>query len=80
MEREGVKFQIITNKDYLYFVQATLSKYKREYSIVLEPESRNTAPAIGVASLISLLSNEPDSLLVILLSCPEKVDYLGSQQ
>lgn len=64
----GVRIQVITNKDYLYFVQAALSKYKGEYSIVLEPESRNTAPAIGIASLISLLNNEPDSLLVILPS------------
>ena len=63
-----MRIQIITNKDYLYFVQAALSKYKGEYSIVLEPESRNTAPAIGIASLISLLNNEPDSLLVILPS------------
>lgn len=63
-----MRIQVITNKDYLYFVQAALSKYKGEYSIVLEPESRNTAPAIGIASLISLLNNEPDSLLVILPS------------
>lgn len=55
---------IICNEDHRFFVAEQLRQIKCSASIVLEPESKNTAPAIALSALIEL--KEKDSLLLIL--------------
>jgi mannose-1-phosphate guanylyltransferase/mannose-6-phosphate isomerase len=59
---------IITNNNYLYEVKRQIEKFSiPEDNIILEPEGKNTAPAIGLAArLISQF--DKDAILVVLPS------------
>ena len=59
---------IITNSIYFYEVKAQVAKFRiPDQNIILEPEGKNTAPAIGLcARLISLIDKE--AVLVVLPS------------
>ena len=59
---------IICNEEQRFIVAEQLRSINCEpLSIILEPEGRNTAPAIGLASLISI-SEEKDPILLVLSS------------
>ena len=62
LEKENTKIKkvlILTNENYRFIVleQIELLKTNLEFKIILEPESRNTAPALTLASLASPNSN-----------------------
>ncbi|PIQ87579.1 MAG: mannose-1-phosphate guanylyltransferase [Candidatus Omnitrophica bacterium CG11_big_fil_rev_8_21_14_0_20_43_6] len=59
---------IITNKIYFYEVRAQISKFCiPDKNIILEPQGKNTAPAVGLsAKLISRF--DPDAALLVLPS------------
>lgn len=59
---------IITNRSYYYEVKKQIAKFKiPDANIILEPEGKNTAPAIGLgARLISRIN--PDAILLALPS------------
>jgi len=59
---------IVTNNIYFYEVKAQVAKFRiPDKNIILEPEGKNTAPAVGLcAKLIS--SHDKDALLVVLPS------------
>ena len=62
LENENTKIKkvlILTNENYRFIVleQIELLKTKLKFKIILEPESRNTAPALTLASLASPNSN-----------------------
>jgi len=52
----------ICNEEHRFFVAEQLREINKLGSIILEPEGRNTAPAIALAAL---MSNEDDLLLVL---------------
>jgi mannose-1-phosphate guanylyltransferase/mannose-6-phosphate isomerase len=59
---------IVTNKIYFYEVKAQITKFRiPQENIILEPQGKNTAPAIGLcAKLISRF--DPDAVLLVLPS------------
>ena len=54
-------FTTLCNEEHRFYVAEQMRKIEKLGSIVLEPGSRNTAPALAIAAL---LSNEDDLLLV----------------
>ncbi len=62
---------IICNEEHRFFVAATLQEMQvpgsRSPNIILEPQSRNTAPAITLVAL-SAMQNDPDAMLLVLPS------------
>lgn len=58
------KFMTICNEDHRFFVAEQQRKINKKGSIILEPQGRNTAPAIALAALLS----DSDDLLLILSS------------
>ncbi len=62
---------IICHEDYRFFVAATMQDIvvpgSRIPNIILEPQARNTAPAIALVALAAL-ERDPDALLLILPS------------
>lgn len=52
----------ICNEEHRFFVAEQLKEINCQYSIVLEPEGRNTAPAVALAAMLS----DSDSLLLVL--------------
>lgn len=60
------RIYVITNKDHLRLIRSHLPSLKRK-NIVAEPESKNTAACIGLASII-LRKLDPDSLTVVMPS------------
>jgi mannose-1-phosphate guanylyltransferase/mannose-6-phosphate isomerase len=62
------RIYIITNKIYFYEVKAQVSKFRiPDKNIILEPQGKNTAPAVGLcAKLISQV--DPDAVLLVLPS------------
>ena len=62
------RIYIITNKIYFYEVQEQIAKFRiPDKNIILEPQGKNTAPAVGLcAKLISLFDKE--AVLLVLPS------------
>ncbi len=62
---------IICNEEHRFFVAATLQEMQvpgsRTPDIILEPQARNTAPAISLVALYAI-QNDPDAMLLILPS------------
>lgn len=58
---------IVCNEEHRFYVQEALSECGMDGSIILEPEGRNTAPAIALAALAALEHHE-DALLLIMPS------------
>lgn len=58
---------IVCNEEHRFYVEDALSKCGMRGTIILEPEGRNTAPAIALASLAALERYE-DALLLIMPS------------
>ena len=57
---------IVCNKDHRFYVSSSLQEDGLNGTIILEPQPRNTAPAIALAALAVL--EESDGLLLILPS------------
>tara|TARA_Y100001970_G_scaffold44453_1_gene55513 strand:- start:1853 stop:3097 length:1245 start_codon:yes stop_codon:yes gene_type:complete len=56
---------IVTSEDYLSYVEDSLTRTGIEpEKIILEPESKNTFPAISLAVFISLLKNKDENFIV----------------
>ena len=56
---------VVTNAFQVETIKLQLSNWKDELNFVLEPESRNTGPAIGLAAF-RLLRRDPDATMVVL--------------
>ena len=64
---EGTRPPVIVSNDACrFFVTAALSEEGRQGTVILEPQSRNTAPAIALAACSAL--EEDDALLLVLPS------------
>jgi len=63
---------VICNKEHRFFVSDQLKEINKKGKVILEPEGRNTAPAIGLASLIE----EKDDPLLLVLSADH---YIGDK-
>ena len=63
-----VKPLIVTSEEYRFLVSQQLNDLGVDADIVLEPEGKNTAPAILAAAMISQ-KLETDSLLLVMPSC-----------
>ena len=57
---------IVSNEACRFYASAALAEERMEGTIILEPQSRNTAPAIALAAFCAL--DEGDSLLLVLPS------------
>ncbi|MCX5694167.1 MAG: mannose-1-phosphate guanylyltransferase/mannose-6-phosphate isomerase [Candidatus Omnitrophica bacterium] len=62
------RIYVITNKIYFYEVKAQVAKFRiPDKNIILEPQGKNTAPAVGLcAKLIGQI--DPDAVLLVLPS------------
>ncbi|MCF0120856.1 MAG: mannose-1-phosphate guanylyltransferase/mannose-6-phosphate isomerase [Duodenibacillus sp.] len=58
---------IVSNRSHAHLVLQNLAALDREASLILEPEPRNTAPAIALAALAAL-SQSPEAILLVLPS------------
>ncbi len=71
LERSVGAPMVICHEDYRFFVAATIQEMlvpgSRTPNIILEPQARNTAPAITLVALATL-EEDPDALLLILPS------------
>lgn len=56
---------VICNEKHRFLAAEQLRETERKASIILEPEGKNTAPAIAVAALHALKNNEDPILLVL---------------
>lgn len=56
---------IITNENHRFLVAEQLRQINQEAEIILEPEGKNTAPAIALAAL-EAVKHEPQALLLVL--------------
>ena len=56
-----INYSVICNKDHRFFVESQVRSLNIKAKVIVEPEGRNTAPAIALASF---LSNENEVLLV----------------
>ena len=57
-----INYSVICNKDHRFFVESQVRSLNIKAKVIVEPEGRNTAPAIALASF---LSNENEVLLVL---------------
>ena len=55
----------ICNEEHRFFVAEQLRELGKLDSIILEPDGRNTAPAIALAAMMSEIENDP--ILLVLL-------------
>lgn len=55
---------IISNNEYRFYIDDCLKQTERKGTIILEPEGRNTAPAIALAALASLEKGDPMLLVM----------------
>jgi len=60
---------IITNKKYISY----MNDYK-DYTIIFEPEKRNTAPAISLAAFSTLENNSNNEKVLLVLPCDHYID------
>ena len=58
---------VVSNEDYRFYAAGYLAQMQMTGSIILEPEARNTAPAIALAAL-SILEGGEDALMLVLPS------------
>ena len=58
---------IITSEDHRFLAQKQLHELRIEGSIILEPEGKNTAPAVFAAAIHSRLS-QPDAIVLVIPS------------
>jgi mannose-1-phosphate guanylyltransferase/mannose-6-phosphate isomerase len=66
---------VIGNKRHIYEIKKQLSRFKiLSKNILLEPQGKNTAPAIGLAA-VRILSRDPNAIMLILPS-----DHLISKE
>ena len=69
MRLNGVEIEepiIIVNEEHKFIVQEQLQEINFKGKIIIEPESRNTAPAVALGAHFSSMSNEDDCYLLIL--------------
>src|SRR5436309_10056915 len=59
-------FWVVTNELLQGVIRKQLRKLKKE-QVIAEPETRNTAPAIGLAAFL-LLKTDPDAVVGMILS------------
>ena len=60
------KIYIITNKSYFYELKKQIEKFKiPENNILLEPEGKNTPPAIGLSARLLVKQNKDATLTVL---------------
>ena len=58
---------IVCNEAHRFYASASLLECSMQAQLILEPEARNTAPAIALAAF-SVYEREPDGLLLVLPS------------
>lgn len=58
---------IVCNKEHRFFASASLMECDMQARLILEPEPRNTAPAVALAAL-AVHEQDPDGILLILPS------------
>ena len=56
---------IVSNKDHLHFVRQNLSDLNQSATLIMEPEAKNTAPAIALAALAAFKEDSEAVLLVL---------------
>lgn len=57
---------VICNQEHRFIVAEQLKKLSKRTDILLEPVSRNTAPAVALAALHSLSNSDKDQILLVL--------------
>ena len=57
---------VVSNNEYRFFIEESLKDLNRTGSILLEPEGRNTAPAIALAAFATL--EKEDALMLVMPS------------
>lgn len=71
---EGVEHLIVVSNDnYRFYVQALLREYRKNFSIILEPYSKGTAPAVAFAAFSVM--EQGDGILLVVPS-----DHMVKQQ
>ena len=65
MEGVGKECILVCNEAHRFLAAEQLQSIGRDADIVLEPEGRNTAPAVGLAACIAAESN-PETLLLVM--------------
>lgn len=58
---------VVSNREYIHLVRQNLQDLNLEATLISEPESKNTAPAIALASFVAL-KEDPDVILLVLPS------------
>lgn len=56
---------VVCNKGHMYFVRQNLADLGQDSTLIMEPEAKNTAPAIALAALVALKQNSDATLLVL---------------
>ena len=65
LQRADTKCLIVSNEDHRFSVAEQMNGIERRAQIILEPEGRNTAPAIALAALHAMSVHEDVVLLVM---------------
>lgn len=67
---------VITNKSNLFYVKSTLIECNQKAKIIVEPVSRNTAPAIAAAAFVAYSEDNDANLLV--MPADHKIDDISA--